>query len=42
MITSALAICFIRGLAKVSGANRNVKSFELAGSLAMAPYLANR
>ena len=37
MITSALAAA-IRGLAKVSGANRNVKSFELAGSLAMAPW----
>ena len=37
MITSALASA-IRGLAKVSGANRNVKSFELAGSLAMAPW----
>ncbi|CAB4925692.1 unannotated protein [freshwater metagenome] len=37
MITSALASA-IRGLAKVSGANRNIKSFELAGSLAMAPW----
>ena len=37
MITSALASA-LRGLAKVSGANRNVKSFELAGSLAMAPW----
>jgi DNA polymerase-3 subunit delta len=37
MITSALASA-LRGLAKVSGSNRNVKSFELAGSLAMAPW----
>ena len=37
MITSALASA-LRGLAKVSGTNRNVKSFELAGSLAMAPW----
>ena len=37
MSTSALASA-IRGLAKVSGANRNIKSFELAGSLAMAPW----
>ena len=37
MITSALASA-IRGLAKVSGANRNIKSFELAGALAMAPW----
>jgi DNA polymerase-3 subunit delta len=37
MITSALASA-LRGLAKVSGANRNIKSFELAGSLAMAPW----
>ena len=37
MITSALASA-LRGLAKVSGANKNVKSFELAGSLAMAPW----
>jgi DNA polymerase-3 subunit delta len=36
-LRSAIASA-IRGLAKVSGANRNVKSFELAGSLAMAPW----
>ncbi|CAB5240511.1 unannotated protein [freshwater metagenome] len=37
MVTSALASA-IRSLAKVSGANRSVKSFELAGQLGMAPW----
>ena len=37
MITSAIASAF-RSLAKVSGANRGVKSFELAGQLGMAPW----
>ena len=35
MITSAIASS-LRSLAKVSGANRGTKSFELAGSLGMA------
>jgi DNA polymerase-3 subunit delta len=37
MITSAIASS-LRSMAKVSGANRNQKSFELAGSLGMAPW----
>ena len=37
MIISALASS-LRALAKVSGANRGVKSFELAGSLGLAPW----
>ena len=37
MITSAIASS-LRSLAKVSGANRNQKSFELAGVLGMAPW----
>ena len=37
MVTSAIASA-LRSLAKVSGANRNVKSFELAGQLGMAPW----
>lgn len=37
MITSAIASS-LRSLAKVSGVNRSVKSFELAGQLAMAPW----
>ena len=37
MITSAIASA-LRALAKVSGANRGVKSFELAGQLGMAPW----
>ena len=37
MITSAIASS-LRSLAKVSGANRGTKSFELAGTLGMAPW----
>ena len=37
MITSAIASS-LRSLAKVSGTNRGTKSFELAGSLGMAPW----
>ncbi len=37
MVTSAIA-SGLRALAKVSGANRGTKSFELAGSLGMAPW----
>ncbi|CAB4782747.1 unannotated protein [freshwater metagenome] len=37
MITSAIAAS-LRSLAKVSGVNRGVKSFELAGQLGMAPW----
>ena len=37
MITSAIASS-LRGIAKVSGANRAQKSFELAGELGMAPW----
>jgi DNA polymerase-3 subunit delta len=37
MITSAIASS-LRSLAKVSGANRATKSFELAGQLGMAPW----
>ncbi|MSO42710.1 MAG: DNA polymerase III subunit delta [Candidatus Planktophila sp.] len=37
MITSAIASA-LRSLAKVSGANRGTKSFELAGQLGMAPW----
>ena len=37
MVTSAIASA-LRGLAKVSGANRGTKSFELAGILGMAPW----
>jgi len=37
MITSAIASS-LRALAKVSGTNRNLKSFELAGALGMAPW----
>ena len=37
MVTSAIASA-LRGLAKVSGANRGSKSFELAGELGMAPW----
>lgn len=37
MVTSAIAST-LRGLAKVSGANRGSKSFELAGALGMAPW----
>lgn len=37
MITSAIASA-LRSIAKVSGANRALKSFELAGQLGMAPW----
>lgn len=37
MITSAIASA-LRSLAKVSGVNRGVKSFELAGQLGLAPW----
>lgn len=37
MVTSAIASS-LRSLAKVSGANRTTKSFELAGELGMAPW----
>lgn len=37
MVTSAIAAA-LRALAKVSGANRGSKSFELAGELGMAPW----
>jgi DNA polymerase-3 subunit delta len=37
MITSAIA-SNLRSLAKVSGVNRGVKSFEVAGELGMAPW----
>ncbi len=37
MITSAIA-SNLRSLAKVSGVNRGVKSFEIAGELGMAPW----
>lgn len=37
MVTSAIASA-LRGLAKVSGTNRGSKSFEIAGSLGMAPW----
>ena len=37
MITSAIASS-LRSLAKVSGANRGTKSFELAGQLGLAPW----
>jgi DNA polymerase-3 subunit delta len=37
MITSAIASS-LRSLAKVSGVNRGVKSFEIAGQLGMAPW----
>ena len=37
MVTSAIASS-LRSLAKVSGANRGSKSFELAGELGMAPW----
>lgn len=37
LITSAIAAS-LRGLAKVSGANRAQRSFELAGELGMAPW----
>jgi DNA polymerase-3 subunit delta len=37
MVTSAIASS-LRNLAKVSGANRGIKSFELAGELGMAPW----
>ena len=37
MITSAIASS-LRSLAKVSGAHRGTKSFELAGQLSMAPW----
>ena len=37
MITSAIASS-LRSLAKVSGAHRGLKSFELAGQLGMAPW----
>ena len=37
MITSAIASA-LRSIAKVSGANRNQRSFELAGALGMAPW----
>jgi DNA polymerase-3 subunit delta len=37
MVTSAIASS-LRNLAKVSGANRGAKSFELAGELGMAPW----
>ena len=37
MVTSAIASS-LRSLAKVSGANRGTKSFELAGELGMAPW----
>jgi DNA polymerase-3 subunit delta len=37
MIISALASS-LRALAKVSGASRGVKSFELAGSLGLSPW----
>ncbi len=37
MVTSAIASS-LRSMAKVSGTNRGVKSFELAGQLGMAPW----
>lgn len=37
MVTSAIASA-LRSMAKVSGANRSAKSFELAGQLGMAPW----
>ena len=37
MITSAIASS-LRGIAKVSGASRGARSFELAGELGMAPW----
>jgi len=37
MVTSAIAAA-LRALAKVSGTNRGAKSFELAGTLGMAPW----
>ena len=37
MVTSAIA-SGLRAIAKVSGANRGTKSFELAGALGMAPW----
>jgi DNA polymerase III subunit delta len=37
MVTSAIASS-LRNLARVSGANRGTKSFELAGELGMAPW----
>jgi DNA polymerase-3 subunit delta len=37
MVTSAIALA-LRALAKVSGTNRGAKSFELAGTLGMAPW----
>jgi DNA polymerase-3 subunit delta len=41
MVTSAIASA-LRGLAKVSGTNRGSKSFELAGSLGMAPWQVDK
>ena len=41
MVTSAIASA-LRGLAKVSGTNRGAKSFELAGSLGMAPWQVDK
>ena len=41
MVTSAIASA-LRGLAKVSGTNRGSKSFEIAGSLGMAPWQVDK
>ena len=41
MVVSAIASA-LRALAKVSGANRGAKSFELAGSLGMAPWQVDK
>ena len=41
MVTSAIASA-LRGLARVSGANRGSKAFELAGELGMAPWQIER
>ncbi len=41
MITSAIASA-LRGMAKVSGVNRGVKSFELAAQLGMAPWAIDK
>jgi DNA polymerase-3 subunit delta len=41
MVTSAIASA-LRGLAKVSGTNRGAKSFEIAGSLGMAPWQVDK
>ncbi len=41
MVTSAIASA-LRGLAKVSGTSRGAKSFEIAGSLGMAPWQVDK